>query len=506
MRAFVNGCANHWMPTEVAMGKDIATWRGNELTEAERRVILCVQFIADRRLERVGNAQRRRKTGARWRIYGEGKQASQRITHMGRHEFGAGYSEETPGRGISLFRERSGKGSLLGPDAERPSDSVFGDTSSFSPQDPLPPGRPRGPKGLLGAALGAGCLFAIVWLCGHSLGGSGYWDHNQRGNTAYSQGDYPVAVAEYSQMVRMRPQKEDGYDLRGMAYYREQQYRLSAQDYRTALGLSASAATTWSNLAYAEDAYGDHHQAVYDFSRSLALNPAIRDRPDSTADAHDGTPNAVKGRMWAYFEDGQYSLALKDCNALIAVHPYPASIAVRGKIYRQMGDFPHAVADFRTALQEDPRLTFVDLHLEEILAQHGQFAAAVSVAADAVKANPADASVEGTLGWCQYQAGQTAQAIQTDIHALTMNPSQPWVRYNLGLTYAVRGDWKDARPAYALAMQNTTQEEWQGGVDDLQKALAQQPQSASVRQSLQMLTAARDAVSHAPHVHPPGLN
>jgi ribonucleoside-diphosphate reductase beta chain len=37
---YVNGCANHWMPTEVSMGKDIATWRGSELTDAERRVIL----------------------------------------------------------------------------------------------------------------------------------------------------------------------------------------------------------------------------------------------------------------------------------------------------------------------------------------------------------------------------------------------------------------------------------------------------------------------------------
>ncbi|SMP45885.1 ribonucleoside-diphosphate reductase beta chain [Neorhodopirellula lusitana] len=35
-----NGCANHWMPTEVPMTKDIETWRGNQLTEAERRVIM----------------------------------------------------------------------------------------------------------------------------------------------------------------------------------------------------------------------------------------------------------------------------------------------------------------------------------------------------------------------------------------------------------------------------------------------------------------------------------
>jgi len=37
---YVNGCANHWMPNEVGMGKDIATWRSNSLTEDERRVIM----------------------------------------------------------------------------------------------------------------------------------------------------------------------------------------------------------------------------------------------------------------------------------------------------------------------------------------------------------------------------------------------------------------------------------------------------------------------------------
>ena len=37
---YVNGCANHWMPNEVGMGKDIATWRSNSITEDERRVIM----------------------------------------------------------------------------------------------------------------------------------------------------------------------------------------------------------------------------------------------------------------------------------------------------------------------------------------------------------------------------------------------------------------------------------------------------------------------------------
>ncbi|MEM7811859.1 MAG: ribonucleotide-diphosphate reductase subunit beta [Planctomycetota bacterium] len=37
---YVNGSANHWMPTEVAMTKDIETWRSDKLTDAERHVIM----------------------------------------------------------------------------------------------------------------------------------------------------------------------------------------------------------------------------------------------------------------------------------------------------------------------------------------------------------------------------------------------------------------------------------------------------------------------------------
>jgi len=37
---YLNGCANHWMPTEVGMQKDIELWKSNKLTADERRVIM----------------------------------------------------------------------------------------------------------------------------------------------------------------------------------------------------------------------------------------------------------------------------------------------------------------------------------------------------------------------------------------------------------------------------------------------------------------------------------
>src|SRR3984957_1367359 len=37
---YLNGCANHWMPTEVSMSKDIELWKSNALSIDEKRVIM----------------------------------------------------------------------------------------------------------------------------------------------------------------------------------------------------------------------------------------------------------------------------------------------------------------------------------------------------------------------------------------------------------------------------------------------------------------------------------
>lgn len=37
---YLNGCANHWMPSEVPMAKDIEMWKSNTLSADERRVIM----------------------------------------------------------------------------------------------------------------------------------------------------------------------------------------------------------------------------------------------------------------------------------------------------------------------------------------------------------------------------------------------------------------------------------------------------------------------------------
>lgn len=38
-QAYLDGCANHWMPQEIPMARDIELWKGNTLSEDERRVV-----------------------------------------------------------------------------------------------------------------------------------------------------------------------------------------------------------------------------------------------------------------------------------------------------------------------------------------------------------------------------------------------------------------------------------------------------------------------------------
>jgi tetratricopeptide (TPR) repeat protein len=329
-----------------------------------------------------------------------------------------------------------------------------------------------------------------------AVGGDAYWDHNMRGNAAYGQGDWGGAVSEYSQMVAINPKRQDGYSLRAMAYFKLKQFRLSAADFRMALRYNDDAqgrAVGYQNLAYSEDYYGDHAQAIRDFTEAIRLDPTIPDQAGETADAHDDTGSSVKGRMWAYYESGQYPQALADCQALIAVHPYPSSIAVRGKIYRHMGQYGPAFADFRAALRQDPRLEFASDQLADLLAETRQYAAAVQVAQAAAQADPSSSDWRGGVGWWQYRAGQTAAAIASYRQALSMGGPQPITRFNLALAYATLGDWTDTQPALAQALWVGSPTNCHWARVDVRSALVQQPRSVPLRKALAMLQAYRRA-------------
>lgn len=422
---------------------------------------------------------------------------SERGIQMSRHELSGSGFDQASHSGISLFRGRSGEINSRSPESVRLPESQLSPLFSPSPRFPQTPPTDRRHKRVIGQALSLafsiaffGCM--IYWVSGKSDKG----DHFQQARHAFWRGDWNETIAQGDALVRLAPENPEGYSFRAQAYWKLGQYRPAAANYRKLIELTPTDnwgyPALWQNLAYTEDYYGDHLQAIRDFTQAIALNPAIPDKPGSTADAEDDTGDSHKGRLWAYYHTKQYALAMQDCNALIAVHPYPSSIAVRGKLYAKMGDYKSALRDFQTALGENPRLQIASYLEAALLGQMHQFKAAVSVTEAEAREYPTDVVVMVNLGWWQYRAGQLSQAIVSDQKALLLNKNQPIALNNLGLTYATIDDWPNAESAYRKSLQ-ISQEDRQAALVDVQSALLVHPHSAALRQARVLLSSAQSS-------------
>jgi tetratricopeptide (TPR) repeat protein len=312
-----------------------------------------------------------------------------------------------------------------------------------------------------------------------------FTSHRTAAQSDENRGDEQDAIGEYTQMIALQPRNPEGYIHRALAYYTAFQYGQAIADETQVQRLTTNPQQRAKSLmwrGYDYDLSGDHARGITDFTASLAISPRVPDTYAQTADASDKTPDAHKGRLWAYWRSKQYLLSARDCDALIAADGrYAGSYLIRGRLRCSMGNTGGARTDFEAAYRRAPHLLPAYLNLENMLEKQGQPRQALDVAQAALRANPSSAVALGNVGWFLYAVGSVPEAIAEDQQALSLDGSQDWVRYNLGLAFAVRGDWPQAQAAYLVAVRQATHVEWSGAVEEVRQALARQPQSQALQ-------------------------
>jgi len=225
--------------------------------------------------------------------------------------------------------------------------------------------------------------------------------HMAAGRADDNQGDEQAAIGEYTQVIALQPRTAEGYVRRARAYYTAFQYGQAIADETQVQRLTDDPQVRADSLmwrGYDYDLSGDHAWGITDFTASLAINARVPDTHVQTADASDKTPDAHKGRLWAYWRSKQYGLAARDCDALIAADgSYAGSYLIRGRLRCSMGDMVGARADFEAAYGRAPRLLPAYLNLEDMLEKQGQPRQALDVARAALRANPSSAVALGTF-------------------------------------------------------------------------------------------------------------
>jgi tetratricopeptide (TPR) repeat protein len=159
----------------------------------------------------------------------------------------------------------------------------------------------------------------------------------QRGMYRTNMGDFENALADYNEIIRLWPERGDGYRERGLFYYWQKQYTLAITDFDKALELDPSDSACRASKA----------QAL------LRLGKTVEASAVADAGLRIGTDRsrflAVRGEI--AYEQGKFAETVDDLTEAVklATYEYPGYYLYRGQAYERLGQKALATADYKAA-------------------------------------------------------------------------------------------------------------------------------------------------------------
>ena len=166
--------------------------------------------------------------------------------------------------------------------------------------------------------------------------GNNWLINNNRGLAYKNLGDYPQAIKDFDEAIRIKPEYAEAYYNRGLAHKALGNAGQAIADYSRAIRIKPNMAEAYNNRGNAYGESGDCNQALMDFNAALEINPSFAE--------------AYMNRGNAYNCLGNYQQAIEDYGRAIEKKPdYAASYYNRAVAYSKMGNGKLAILDLKTA-------------------------------------------------------------------------------------------------------------------------------------------------------------
>ena len=265
---------------------------------------------------------------------------------------------------------------------------------------------------------------------------------------------------------RISAQTVNIYRQRAAELSRAKSWDDAITNYRKALELEPNDADTHYHLAWALKYKGETREALKEFQSALKLRPKwadahyglasvwfeLQDRDEAVKELRTtetlDPANPGAHRLLARILAQQNSLADAERELKLALRLKPSAdthLELR-VVEAQLGNLNEAAAQFRHALQLDPRLAAAHLMLGTVLHVASQTTlAALDQFRAATALNPNDADAQYNLGRELKAGGDTAGAIAAFRRAIELKPDLEQAHYNLALALRSQGDTSNAK-------------------------------------------------------------
>ena len=245
-----------------------------------------------------------------------------------------------------------------------------------------------------------------------------YYD---RGIGYQHKGQDDLAIADYSQALRLDPNNALAYYGRGLSYRHKDQDDLAIADYTQALRINPTYVNALYNrgLSYTYKAQFD--LAIADYGLALQIDPNYT--------------NAYFGRGYAYQNQGRYDLAIADYTEALRIEPnYTDVYNNRGRVYRYKGQDDLALADYTQALRIDPNFTLAYIGRGNVYQDQGRTDLAIADYTQALQVNPNFTLAYADRGAALLSLGRFAEAGQDFAHAVSLDPADAYAVLWLHIT------------------------------------------------------------------------
>lgn len=169
------------------------------------------------------------------------------------------------------------------------------------------------------------------------------------------------------------------YYERGRVFNEQGKFKEALQDFNKALSINKDYAECYSGRGWAYDQLNDFHRAILDYEHYLQLNPksvrilcCLADNLceegatsravkvlDRAIELEPGSPQAHRLRgILRNGKDGNVRLAIEDFSMAIketTYSHYDEVLGLRASAYRDIKDFPHAIADYSLLIKRCPQ-------------------------------------------------------------------------------------------------------------------------------------------------------